>query len=120
MKRRLLSALLALVMALTLLPVAAFATGAAEDAAPDSCGQYAPAENQVNAPDGAPAEKGQAEEPVDAAVMTAADEQSLLVAAAPDVAIDQTNFPDDNFRTFVAENYDTNKDRRCFPGHRSR
>ena len=110
MKRRLLSALLALVMALTLLPVAAFATGAAEDAAPDSCGQYAPAENQVNAPDGAPAEKGQAEEPVDAAVMTAADEQSLLVAAAPDVAIDQTNFPDDNFRTFVAENYDTNKD----------
>ena len=111
MKRRLLSALLALVMVLTLLPVAAFATGGAEDAAAESGGQYAPAENQDSAPDAAPAKDGQADGPGDAAVMTAADEQTLLAAAAGDVAINPTNFPDEDFRNGVVNFFDTDNDK---------
>ncbi len=78
----------------------------AEGAAAEGCGQYAPVKDgqangaadapekdQGDAPDGAPAEKGQAEEPVDAAVITAADEQILLAAAAPGSAVTLNSTP---------------------------
>ena len=29
--------------------------------------------------------------------------------AASDVALDSTNFPDDNFRTYIGQKYDTDK-----------
>ena len=35
---------------------------------------------------------------------------AVNVIAAEDVAIDATNFPDENFRTYVSTNFDTNKD----------
>lgn len=35
---------------------------------------------------------------------------SVAMAAETEIAIDETNFPDENFRTFVSENYDTDKD----------
>ena len=49
-----------------------------------------------------------------AAVSTAAVMMSLLTAeacaAGADVPIDETNFPDPNFRNYVSSQFDTNQD----------
>ena len=143
MRKRLFSSLLALCMALCLVPTTAFAEGNTEEKPPEctcetactaeamnaecavcgvegalaeNCGKYteAIAEGQVPQPKGEePKEKPEGDIPETQsetvpAQVSGEGENGIAVQSAG-VAIDNTNFPDANFRTFV-KNFDTNKD----------
>ena len=143
MRKRLFSSLLALCMALCLVPTTAFAEGNTEEKPPEctcetactaeamnaecpvcgtegalaeNCGKYVEpvAEGEASQPEGEKTQKNHDSDMPDTqseaalAQMSGEGENGIAVQSAG-VAIDNTNFPDANFRT-VVENYDTNKD----------
>ena len=88
----------------------------AEGALAENCGKYAEpaAEGEASQPEGAKTQEKQDSDMPDTqseaalAQMSGEGENGIAVQSAG-VAIDNTNFPDANFRT-VVENFDTNKD----------
>ena len=142
MRKRLFSSLLALCMALCLVPTTAFAEDSmeetavctcemacteetmnaecpicgAEGALAENCGKYVEpaAEDEISQPEGEELQENQDSDMPDTqsetalAQMSGEGENGIAVQSAG-VAIDDTNFPDANFRTIV-EYYDTNKD----------
>ena len=129
MKKRLISILLALCMVLCLVPITAFAEDSteetmnaecpvcgAEGALAENCGKYVEpaAEGEESQPEGEELQENQDSDMSDTqseaalAQMSGKGENGIAVQSAG-VTIDNTNFPDANFRT-VVKKFDTNQD----------
>ena len=115
MRKRLFSILLAQCMVLCLMPTTAFAGDSMEETAVCTC-EMACTEETMNAEcpicgaEGALAENcGKYVEPAAEGEESQPEGENGIAVQSAGVAIDNTNFPDANFRT-VVENFDTNKD----------
>ena len=115
MRKRLFSILLAQCMVLCLMPTTAFAEDSMEETAVCTC-EMACTEETMNAEcpicgaEGALAENcGKYVEPAAEGEESQPEGENGIAVQSAGVAIDNTNFPDANFRT-VVENFDTNKD----------
>ena len=115
MKKRLFSILLAQCMVLCLMPTTAFAEDSMEETAVCTC-EMACTEETMNVEcpvcgaEGALAENcGKYVEPAAEGEESQPEGENGIAVQSAGVAIDNTNFPDANFRT-VVENFDTNKD----------
>ena len=130
MRKRLFSILLAQCMVLSLVPTTAFAEDSteetmnaecpvcgAEGALVENCGKYAEpaAEDEISQPEGEKLQENQDSDMPDTqseaalAQMSGEEENGIAVQSAG-VAIDNTNFPDANFCSFVASSFDVDND----------
>ena len=116
MRKRLFSILLAQCMVLCLMPTTAFAEDSMEETAVCTC-EMACTEETMNAEcpicgaEGALAENcGKYVEPAAEGEESQLEGENGIAVQSAGVAIDNTNFPDANFRSFVASSFDEDND----------
>ena len=116
MRKRLFSILLALCMVLSLVPTTAFAEDSTEETPVCTC-EIACTEETMNTEcpvcgaEGALAENcGKHVEPAAEGEASQLEGENGIAVQSAGVAIDNTNFPDANFRSFVASSFDEDND----------